>query len=527
MAMKRATGLCAFLLAIAAATLPADAQQRVLRWANNGEISTMDPHGAFSTANASLLGNIYEPLVRQDRDLKLEPALATSWKAITPQQWRFTIRQGVKFHDGSALTAEDVVQSLKRASSPESPYLSATHMISDAVKVDDFTVDVLLRGPYPILINDLSGVGILSAEWMQKHNAFLPADPAKGRTAYTSLNANGTGPFKLVSRHPDAETVLEKFEGWWDKVEHNLDRVIYQPVANDATRVAALLSGQIDLITPMPVQDIDRIKQSQNAKIVEVQDLRVMYISFNVSPERVPEGQSANPLAKREVREALATAIDVNAITSRVMRGLTKPTSTIIAAEVQGYDPVLAVPRAQFNQERSKELLAQAGYPQGFKIGMDCPVDRFINGEQVCQAVAAMWARIGVQANLTMMRYPAFMQKSLGGESDTFFMGWANTPQIDAFSILNNVFHTRTGRRGTWNAGRFSNPELDELVEKISTEMDRPKRQELLIKAFKLEAAQFATMPLYREPMLLAMRRNLDVPGSADGKMRLWLVRQD
>jgi peptide/nickel transport system substrate-binding protein len=515
----------AVILGLSAALAPAaHAQERVIRWGSNGEISTMDPHGAFSTANASLLGNIYESLVRQDRNLRMEPALATSWEVIAPDHWRFFMRQGVRFHDGSPLTAGDVVQSLRRASLPSSPYLSATHMIKEVAEVDPFTVDVFLRGPYPILLNDLAGVGILSAAWMRAHDAFEPADPVKGRTAFTSLNTNGTGPFRLVSREPGVETVLERFPGWWDKPADRVDRVVFRPIPNDATRVAALLSGQVDLISPAPLQDVDRIRQSPGTKLVEGQDLRVVYIGYNVSPERAQGRADGTPLADVRVRKALSAAIDIEAITRRVMRALTQPIATLIAPEIQGYEPAQAVRRVTFDPDYAKALLAEAGYPGGFKLGMDCAGDRFVNADRVCQAIQGMWARIGVQADLATMPYPAFMQKSLKGESDSFLMGWANTPQIDAASILTNVIHTRSERLGTWNAQRFSNAALDALIERLGTEMDTARRQKLFTEAFALEAEQFVTMPLYREPMLLGMRRNLDVPASADGKMRFYLA---
>jgi peptide/nickel transport system substrate-binding protein len=518
--------LLAFVVvALSLVTTVAEAQERVLRWGNNGEVSTMDPHGAFSTANASLLSNIYESLVRHDRNLKLEPALATSWQTIAPDHWRFNIRKGVVFHDGTPLTGRDVVASLKRASLPNSPYLSATAMIREAVLVDEFTVDVFLRGPYPVLLNDLSGVGILSERWMTENNALEPADPANGKTSYTTQHANGTGPFMLVSRQQDVVTVLKRFPGWWDKPEHNIDRVEYKPILNDATRLAALVSGEIDLITPTPVTAIDNLRRNPEIKVVEAQDLRVVFIGFNVAPDHLPDGATVNPLTNLKVREALASAIDVDLLTKQIMRGLTKPIHTLIAPEIQGYDAKLATPRTKFDPVRARQLLAEAGYPSGFSIGMDCPNDRFISSDKICEAIGAMWAKIGVKIGLSIMRYPIYMQKFMKGGSDIFILGWANTPQIDAYTMLNNVLHTRVGRAGTWNAGRYSSAAFDAVADKAGVEMDPARRQELIDKAFEIERADFATMPLYREPMILAMSKNLDIPASPDGKVRLWFAR--
>jgi len=507
------------------ASVPVAAQQNVVRWGNNGEVSTMDPHGAFSTANAALLGNIYEGLVRHGRDLRFEPALATGWTVLAPDHYRFTIRRGVRFHDGLPMTVRDVVASLRRASVPNSPYASVTHMIREVAQVDEDTVDIRLRGPYPVLINDLAGISILSEEWMRAHDAMEPADPARGRNAYTGMHTNGTGPFRLVSRQPDSETVLERFPGWWDQVSHNIDRVVYRPVPNDATRVAALLSGQLDLITPTPLQDIDRIRREPSVKVVEAEDLRVMFFGFNIAAGHAPEGGGPNPLSDRRVRQAMAMALDVGAITRTVMRGLARPIHTLIAPEIGGYDDVLASPRAPFDPEGARRLLAEAGYPDGFAIGLDCPNDRFVNGERVCQAAAAMWARIGIRISFTAMRYPAYMQKFLNNRSDIFLLGWANTPQLDGFSILNNVFHTRTERQGSWNAGGYSDPDFDSLVERAAVQMDLSRRTQMMTEAFRKEREAFWTIPLYREPMLVGMRRNLDIPASADGRMRFWMAR--
>jgi peptide/nickel transport system substrate-binding protein len=504
--------------------LPA-AAQNTLRWGNNGEISTMDPHGAFSTANAALLGNIYEGLVRHDRNLQFEPALATRWEVLAPDHYRFTIRRGVRFHDGTPMTPADVVASLRRAALPNSPYASVTHMIREVRLAGEDAVDVLLRGPYPVLINDLAGVSILSEAWMRANDAMEPADPARGRSTYTSLNANGTGPFRLVSRQPDNETVLERFEGWWDRATHNVQRAVFRPVPNDATRVAALLSGQLDLITPTPLQDADRIRRDAGTRVLEAQDLRVMFLGFNVAADHQPEVGGPNPLADRRVREALAAAVDLEGITRTVMRNLTRPIHTLIAPEIGGYDASLATPRTAYDPDRARRLLAEAGHPNGFAIGMDCPNDRFVNGERVCQAVAAMWARIGVRVTFNTMRYPAYMQRFINNRSDIFLLGWANTPQLDGFSILNNVFHTRNERQGSWNAGRYSDARFDALAARIAVEMDLPQRTRLMTEAFRVEREAFWTIPLYREPMLVAMRRNLDIPAFPDGRVRLWMAR--
>ncbi len=512
----------AAMLAFAAAP-----EAKTLRWAHSTDATTMDPYGAYIPVNASLLNNIYEPLVRYDREFKFEASLATEWTMLAPDRWRFALRRGVKFHDGDPFTADDVVASLKRASDPNSPYRPATQMIKEVIAVDDHTVEIVLQGPYPILLNDLAGVYIMDRQWMEKHDALRAVNPAKGEESYATRNTNGTGPFRLVTRRPDVETVMEVNPDWWDKRGHNIDRIVYRPLGADATRVAALLSGEVDLVTPLAVQDVDRIRRSPDLQIFEASELKLNLFGLNIGAPELNDSdvKGRNPLADIRVRKALYQAIDREAITRRLLRGLTQPSHALVATEIQGYDPAIAVEPAPFDPEAARRLLAEAGYPDGFRVGFDCPTERFVSGEQVCQAVVGMWARIGVKAAFQTHPYAPYIKKVLNGQSDIFILGWANTPQIDAFSILNNVFHTKAPRSGTWNPGRYSNPEVDALVDRIAVEVDRPQRLALMKDAFLKLKADYAAVPLYREPMVLGARRNVEMWVAPDSKVRVWLMR--
>ena len=503
------------------------AETKTLRWAHSNDATTMDPYGAYVPVNASLLNNIYEPLVRYDRNYGFEASLATEWSMLAPDRWRFVLRRGVTFHDGDPFTAEDVVASLKRASDPNSPYRPATQMIKEVIAIDDHTVEIVLQGPYPIILNDLAGVYIMDRQWMEKNDTLRAVNPAKGEESYATRNANGTGPFRLASRRPDVETVMEVNPGWWDKPEHNITRIVYRPLGADATRVAALLSGEVDLVTPVAVQDVDRIRRSPELQVLEAPDLKVNLFGLNIGAPELNDSdvKGKNPLADLRVRKALYQAIDREAITRRLLRGLTQPGHALVATQIQGYDPAIAAAPAPFDPEAAKRLLAEAGYPDGFRVGFDCPTERFVSGEQVCQAVVGMWARIGVKAAFQTHPYAPYIKKVLNSQSDIFILGWANTPQIDAFSILNNVFHTKAPRSGTWNAGKYSNPEVDALVDRIAVEVDRPRRLELMKDAFLKLKADYAAIPLYREPLVLAARRNLDMWVAPDSKVRVWLLR--
>ncbi|BBK45173.1 binding-protein-dependent transporter [Allostella vacuolata] len=527
---RRKRGLRAALATfgmIAALAGSVGAEAKTLRWAHSNDATTMDPYGAYIPVNASLLNNIYEPLVRYDRQYRFEASLATEWTMLAPDRWRFALRRGVTFHDGNPFTADDVVASLKRASDPNSPYRPATQMIKDVVAIDDHTVEIVLQGPYPILLNDLAGVYIMDRQWMEKNDALRSINPAKGEESFATRNTNGTGPFRLVSRRPDVETVMEANPDWWDKPEHNISRIVYRPLAADATRVAALLSGEVDLVTPIAVQDVDRIRRTPELKVIEVPDLKVALFGLNIGGAELNDSdvKGKNPLADVRVRQALYQALDREAITRRLLRGLTQPTHALVAAEIQGYDPAIAAEPAPFDPDAAKRLLAEAGYPDGFRVGFDCPTERFVNGEQVCQAVVGMWARIGVKAAFQTHPYAPYLKKVLNGQADIYILGWANTPQLDAFSILNNVFHTKAPRSGTWNPGKYGNAEVDALVDRIGVEVDRSRRLGLMKDAFLKIKADYAALPLYREPLVLGARQNVDIWAAPDAKVRVWLAR--
>lgn len=521
----RAIAMVLALAGLAVGALPAEA--KTLRWSNEGDVTSMDPYAFYTTSNASFLQNIYEPLVRLNKQLKLEPSLAVSWEVVEPTKWRFKLRSGVKFHDGKPFSADDVVASLKRAGDPNSPYRVAMSAVKDVVKIDDLTIDVLVNAPYPTLLNDLAAVFIMSKGWMEENNTLKPVNPSKGEDSYASMHANGTGPFMLKSRRPDAETVLVSNPNWWDKPEGNITEVVFRPIKSDATRVSALLSGELDLITPAPLQDVDRLKKAPDVHVILGHDLRLILLGLNQGAAQlnVSDIKDKNPLADLNVRKALTQAIDVKTLTARVLRGLAEPTANLVAPQIQGYDPALSEPLARYDQAAAKTLLASAGYPNGFELGMDCPSDRYVNAEQVCQAIAAMWARTGVRAKLTIQSVTPYLKKVLSGGSDVYMIGWANSPQLDAYVMLNSVLHTKGGKSGAWNPGGYSNSKLDELTKSVSSELDMAKRQKMISEAFTIHRQDFGSIPLYLEPLVWATRKGVDVVQTADNKVRLWWIK--
>ncbi|WP_340109392.1 ABC transporter substrate-binding protein [Pikeienuella sp. HZG-20] len=528
MLWMRPTGSSA--LALAACLIAAPASAETLRFAASGDAASLDPYAYYTTFTSGFLQNVYEPLVRYDETLNFEPALAVSWERTAPTTWRFKLREGVTFHNGNPFTADDVVASLNRARDENSPYIVATSAISDVEKIDDHTVDIHLDGPYPVLLNDLAGVLILDKEWMEANDTLRPVNPSKGEESYATTNANGTGPFMIESRRPDAETVFVANPDWWDEPEHNLDKVIFTPITSSATRVAALLSGEVDLIMEAPLHDLARIERADNLQVLKGEDLRVMFLGLNQgSPELNSSSvKGENPLADVRVRQAIYQAINIDALNEKVMRGLAKPTGILVAKEIQGYDAELAPRAAPYDVDAARALLAEAGYPDGFDVGMDCPNDRYVNPDQVCQAIAAMLAKVGVDVNYTSSTKSIYFNKMLSGGADIYLFGWASTPQLDAYALLNSVMHSKSGKqRGKWNPGGYENARLDELVEKIQVEIDMDKRQEMISEAFRLHKEDYGTIALYQQPLTWAAKKEVEALQLADNKIRLWWVTKN
>ena len=518
---NRVKSLLAMLAVLVPLATPGLAQ--TLRWSAAGDVISYDPNAQVDSFTQSVQHMVFDPLVRRNKDLALEPALATSWEVVEPTRWRFKLRQGVKFHEGQPLTADDVVATILREIDPGSRNRENLPAVLDAKKVDDFTVDIILKGPYPLLLNDLAAVYIMSKPWMEEHNALKPGNASTGVVTYASNHANGTGPFKLVSYEPDSKSVFAVNKDWWDKPQHNLTDVEFRPIASDATRVAALLSGEVDLIAPVPLQDIDRVANTPGLKVVENPSLRVIMLSFNWKPELHAMPGKPNPLLDVRVRQALWDAVDLQTIQKRLMRGKSRVTGTLVAPPVTGYDKAADEPPA-YDPAKAKALLAEAGYPDGFKVGLACTNDRYIADEQICLALASMWAKIGVETNVNVESKTTFFPHSDQGAFDIYMFGWASLPPMDGFSVLQSLLATNDGSFGGSNTSGLSVKKIDELAHAAAVELDETKRVNLLKEAFKLAHDQVLYLPLHQQPVAWAMSDKLDMPQFADEYVRPWFA---
>ena len=385
-------------LALFALALPVPAGAKPLTWSFSADILTLDPHSSRNSFTNSFLANIYETLVRMDDQLRIQPALAASWERPSPTLWRFNLRPGVTFQGGEAFTADDVVFTWARIGTPggnRGP-LGAVKAMRAA---GPLVLEVETAEPFPILLNALLGMGIMSRQWAEANGAAEASNLAAATENYATRHANGTGPFRLVSRSADGPTVLEANTKWWDTRTGNLDRVTFQPIRNAATRTASLISGATDATVDLPLQDVERIAASPGLQVVQGPELRTIYLGFDQYRDELlySDVKGANPFKDRRVREALYRAIDIEAIKRVVMRGQAWPAGFMASPQLTGAPQDLNT-RLAVDPEMSKRLLAEAGYKDGFGFGMVCPNDRYVNDERICQAIASMWARIGIRA---------------------------------------------------------------------------------------------------------------------------------
>jgi len=520
---------CALLTAAAIAACVAGASAKTFRWANDGDVNSMDPYARNETFLLTFDLNMYEPLVRRNAKLAVEPGLATEWTNTNPTTWRFKLREGVKFHDGTPFTADDVIFSWQRAINPGSNIGSALSTVKDIKKIDDHTVDFITDGPNPILPDYLTTVAIMSKKWCEEHNTARAADMTKNEENFATRNENGTGPFMLKDRQPDVRTVLVRNPNWWGAKDEpiDIDEADFSRIENASTRVAALLSGELDMIYTVPPQDTDRISKTSGMKIWETPELRTIFLGLDqLRPELLESDvKGKNPFKDKRVRQAFYQAIDEDAIKAKVMRGYAHPTALNVGPGVNGYDPALDK-RFPYDPTGAKKLLAEAGYPNGFEVGFDCPNDRYVNDEAICQAVVAMLARIGVKANLLAQTRAKFFAKINAPVYNTSFymLGW--TPATyDTLDALVALTGTRNGLVGMYNSGGYSNPQLDDLIKQIQVELNHDKRQQLIGQALTLIKDDFADLPLHQQVVVWATRNTVELAQGGDNYFQLRYVK--
>ena len=513
-------------LAIAALVSAGLAQAQTVRIGNQGDALSMDPHSLNETTQLSVTGNVYEPLVARDKQLALTPGLATSWKQTSPTVWRFELRKGVQFHDGTPFTADDVVFSFARGSGEGSDMKSYTNDIKEVRKIDAHTVELETKAPFPILPDVLTFFYIMSKDWSEKNQATRPVDRRKGIENAASFKANGTGPYRLRERQPNVKTSFVRNGNYWGKIEGNVVNVEYTPIGNDATRVAALLSGQVDVIEPVPLQDVARITSGGKARVLQGPELRTIFLGMDQKRDELlySNVKGKNPFKDKRVRQAFYQAIDIQGIQRTVMRGASRPTALMVGPGINGFDAGMDK-RLPYDTEAAKKLMAEAGYPNGFEVGMNCPNDRYVNDSNICQAVAANLARIGVKVNLQAETKGTYFPKILKRDTSFYLLGW--TPSTyDAHNVLNALIRCVDDKgAGQFNLGAYCNPKLDELTAKIQSETDKTKRDALIKEAFTLHADDIGHLPLHQQALAWGVANNVELVQLADNGMPFRYMR--
>jgi peptide/nickel transport system substrate-binding protein len=516
-----------WLIAASGAVFAASpAAAATFKFANQGDAVSMDPHSLNESLQLTITGNVYEPLVARGKKLELVPGLATDWKQTSPTVWRFNLRKGVTFHDGTPFTADDVIFSYNRARGDGSDVKTYVQEIAEIRKVNDHAIDIVTKSPFPILPDVISLWYIMSKKWCEENRAVVPVDKRKGIENTASFKANGTGPYRLRARDPGVRTTFVRNFNYWGKVEGNVDEAIFTPIGNASTRVAALLSGEIDMMEPVPVQDIARIAGNPNLKVLQGPELRTIFLGVDQKRDELlfSNVKGKNPFKDKRVRQAFYQAIDINAIQKVVMRGASTPTALMIAPGIKGF-PADLNKRLPYDPEASKKLLAEAGYPQGFEVGMNCPNDRYVNDEEICKAVTAMLAKVGVKVNLTAETKGTYFPKILSRNTSFYLLGW--TPgTYDSHNPLNALMSTPDpAGRGQFNLGSYSNPKVDDLTRQVAGETDQKKRDELIREAMKIHQDDIGHLPLHQQALAWAMKKTVNTVQLPDNFMFLkWTV---
>ena len=521
--MSLKTLLAAAALA-AACAVPAQAQ--TLRWAAQNDVLTLDPHSQNHATTNAILQHAYEGLVRYSAKYEVEPALATKWTFVTPTQVRFELRRNVKFQDGSPFTADDVVFSYGRIKQPQGTMGIYVTGVSEVKKIDSHTVDLILSGPNPILLRNLVNFFIMSEAWAKKNNTANAQDYKNKDENYASRNAIGTGAYRITGWTPEQRVTMTRNDDWWDKHTSNVKDVVYTPIKSDPTRVAALLSGDVDMLTDLPTQDVGRLRADSKLKILDGPEVRTIYLAPDMgSPELKHSNiKGKNPFADKRVRQALSLAIDRASIQRNTMRGLSIPAALIVAPGVNGHEEALDKP-APANIDAAKKLLADAGYANGFEIRLNCPNNRYVNDEEICQNIVAMWARIGVKAQLAAENMATFIQKVQNFDSSIYLLGWG-VATYDAQYSLQSLIRTRsTGADGNFNFSKISDPTVDRLTDAMKTETDVTKRNAMIREALIRTRDEMLVIPLHHQMRPWAMKANVTTIHRSDDRPEVRFTR--
>lgn len=517
------------LAALSLSAIAVAAQAETLSYAGTTAPLTFDPHATNDFITTSLVRQTYESLVELGPQMELVPGLATEWSYRGDNTWRLVLRQGVTFHDGTPMTAADVVFSIKRQGSSKL-YQSLFGGIADAVAVDDHTIDVISKSPDAILPVKLTRLFVMSEAWATANGiAAVPDLGTDASEAHSLRHANGTGPMELELQEPGKQTVLVRNPDWWGEFTGNVDRAEYTAIGSAPTRLAALLSGEIDLVTDLPLQDIQRVQGTAGLKIAQGPQRLFMELEMDGTRDQALETFDksgaplpANPFKDLRVRQAIAMAVDSDLIVQRVMRGHAKPINLPSAPGFYGYQADLDVPR-DYNVEGAKALLAEAGYPDGFATTLNCPLERYVNAEEICRGTASMLARVGIDLTVKTMTWPEFSKMLVSGPNSSFHLIGAAGNSGDVQDTFTAIIATRSAEtgRGQQNWAMWSDAEFDAITDKLVATFDEAERTALYREGLTIARDRVHAVYLHQPFITWAMRDSVDAAVRADSAVSL------
>jgi peptide/nickel transport system substrate-binding protein len=508
-----------FAAATIALATAAPAHAVTLRWAAQNDILTLDPHSQNHATTNAILMHAYEGLTRYNAKYEIEPCLATKWTYITPTQVRFELRKGVKFHDGSPFTADDVLFSFGRIKQPQGTMQIYVTGIGEIKKIDDHTIDVILGAPNPILLRNIVDFRIMSRPWAEKNKTTNTQDYKAKEENHASRNVNGTGPYKITGWTPDQRITMTINSDWWDKHSGNVTDVLYTPIKSDPTRVAALIAGDVDMLTDLPTQDVAKLRTESKLKVLDGPEVRTIFYALDQGSDELKysDVKGKNPFKDKRVREALSIALDREAIKRNIMRGLSIPAGIMVAPGVNGNAPDIDVPLKP-DTERAKKLLADAGYPNGFEFQLNCPNNRYVNDEEICQASVAMWARIGVKVRLAAEPMATFIQKVQNFDSSAYMLGWGVATYDGQYAIQSLIRTRTTGADGNFNFAKISDAKVDQLTDAMKTETDVAKRNAMIREALVRTRDEHLYVPIHHQMRPWAMKQGVTTVHRSDDR---------
>jgi peptide/nickel transport system substrate-binding protein len=513
--------------ALAAVSLAAlqTASAQTLTMGVAAPVTSIDPHFHNLSPNNGMADIIFDSLVHYDAQSRTVPGLAESWRVVDENTWEFRLRPNVRFHNGNAFTADDVAFTIARVPTvPNSPssFATFTRPITSVEVVDPLTVRLRTNGPYPLIVTDLASVRILDRE---THQGASTEDFNAGRAAI------GTGPYRFVAFRPGDRVELERNDNYWGARQH-WARVNYRMITNDAARTAALLAGDVDVIDQVATSDVARLRGDARVTLSEVTSLRIIYLALDHSREGATPGITTNdgrpternPLRDLRVRQALSHAIDRGAIAERIMEGAAIAAGQFLPPGSWSAVPGLEPPR--FDLDRARALLREAGYPDGFRITLAGPNDRYVNDARIIQAIGQMWTRAGLRTSVEAVPWAAYVPRAGRQEFSAFLFGWGSASG-EASSPLRSLVATFDRERGLGasNRGRFSNPEMDRVLDEAMRTMDDSARERLLQQATRIAMEDVGIIPIHIQKNIWALRRGFTMEARADELTRPQDVR--